>query len=147
MARSDVNIEGMRELKKLLSDVGKLPQRCVTKAARRGSSQLLKAVRAAAPVDTGQLRSGIILKPEKSKRRGKKVYQIVFSSHLNDVFVKISKEGKRSYYPASMEYGYISESGRYVPGYRFMRNTSDENENAVEETMLNVLIAELDKLR
>jgi hypothetical protein len=126
--------------------MGKLPQRCVTKAARKGSNELLKAVKAAAPVESGDLKSGIILKPEKSKSRGKKVFQVVFSTNMNDVFVKYSKEGKRSYYPASMEYGYISRAGNYIPGYRFMRDTADTYDGQVKSTIMSVLLDELDKL-
>lgn len=144
MAKS--SMEGFKELENYLRDMGKLPQRCVTKAANLGARKLLRATRAAAPVDTGELKRGLILKAEKSKR-GKKVYQIVFSSNMNDVFVKYSKDGKRAYYPASQEYGFISRDGGFVPGYGFMRSTADTLGGSVKSTILEVLAKEIDKLR
>lgn len=144
MART--GLEGFKELEDYLRDMGKLPQKCVTKAANLGARKLLRATRAAAPVDTGELKRGLIFKAEKSKR-GKKVYQIVFSSNMNDVFVKYSKDGKRAYYPASQEYGFIARDGGYVPGYGFMRKTADTLGGSVKSTMLEVLSKEIDKLR
>ena len=139
-------IEGVDELKELLDEIGKLPQKCVTKASRRGAMILLRAIKAKAPVETGQLKSGIIITGEK-RRKGNKIYQIVFSEHLNDVFVKYSKDGKRAYYPASQEYGFITRDGGYIPGYRFMRDTADRVNGQVKSTILEVLTSELDKLR
>ena len=145
MARN-TGMEGFKELENYLRDMGRLPQKCVTKAANLGARKLLRATRAAAPVDTGELKRGLIIKAEKS-RQGKKVYQIVFSSNMNDVFVKYSKDGKRAYYPASQEYGFISRDGGYVPGYGFMRNTADTFGGSVKSTILEVLAKEIDKLR
>ena len=140
-------VDGLDDLIKTINELGQLPQRCVTPAARKGGQTLLRAVRAAAPVETGDLRRGIVLKPEKSRRRGKKVYQVVFDANMNDVFAKVSKSGKRAYYPSSMEYGYVTRNGGYIPGYRFMRDTSNSMENAVKDVMIDVLSKQIDKLR
>lgn len=147
MARNLFRIEGMDKLKQAMKEMERIPQRCVTKAARRGGSKLLKVVRAAAPIETGTLRRGIVLKGEKSRKRGKRVFQVVFSKFMNDEFVKISKEGKRAYYPASMEYGFQTRNGGYIPGEYFMRTSADSNANVIRQEMVDVLAAEIDKLR
>lgn len=143
----DMTITGVTELQRTLDDLGKLPQRCVTKAANKGARELLRAIKAAAPVETGDLRRGIVVKPEKSKRRGKKFYQVVFDYKMNDVFVKYSKDGKRYYYPSSMEYGFKTRDGGWTPGYRFMKKTADAQDTNVKTTMVRVLNEELDKLK
>lgn len=140
-------IVGMKELERTIRELGKLPQRCVTKAARNGAKIAEKDAKANAPVDTGNLKRGIVLKPEKSRVKGKKVFQVTFNRAMNDMFVKISKDGKRAYYPASQEYGFFARNGRYIPGYRFLRKSIDKNENAIEDAIVNVLAKEIDKLR
>lgn len=81
---------------------------------RKGGSQVLKAVKAAAPVGkTGLLRQGIILKPEKNRTPGKTGYDIMMDPELNDIFQKPIQNPQRSkspyaYYPASQEYGFFT---------------------------------------
>lgn len=147
MAKNDFKLEGFDDLVKYFKKLGKVPMKTVTPAARKGGRMLLVATRAAAPVETGDLKRGLILKVEKSKTRGKKVYQVVFSANMNDVFVKTSKTGKRAYYPSSMEYGYVTRSGGYVPGYRFMRKTAESMEAQIKNEMVKVISKEIDKLR
>jgi HK97 gp10 family phage protein len=138
-------IDGMKELEKSIRKLGQVPQKSVTKAAKAGANISLKSARANAPVDTGDLKSGIVLKGEKRTTPGKKVYQVVFDRNKNHMFVKMSADGKRSYYPASQEYGYITRSGGYVPGYRFMRNSITTNEVEIEKKIVDVLSKDIDK--
>lgn len=143
MARNQ--IEGMKKLEKAIKKLGKLPQTCVTKAARKGARISLIAARRNAPVDTGELKKGIVLKGEKSRVKGKKVYQATFDAAKNDIFAKISKSGKRAYYPASQEYGFTI-NGKYTPGYNYMKNSIESNSNKIEKEIVNVLSEEIDKL-
>lgn len=146
MAKS--KIEGMKELEKAIKKLGDLPQKCVTKAARKGATVALKAARNKAPIDSGDLRKGIVLKGERLTVRGKKVYQVTFDRKMNDIFVKMSADGtKRYYYPASMEYGFITVDGGYVPGYRFMKESMESNARQIEKTTVDVLSKEIDKLK
>jgi HK97 gp10 family phage protein len=140
-------IRGMRELERTIRELGKLPQRCVTKAARNGAKIAEKDAKVNAPVDQGNLKRGIVLKPEKSRIKGKKVFQVTFDRNMNGIFVKISKDGKRAYYPASQEYGFFAINGRYIPGFHFMRKSIDNNEQAIEDAIVTVLAREIDKLR
>jgi hypothetical protein len=138
-------IEGMKELERSMKRLGKVPQKSVTKAAKAGARIPLKSARANAPVDTSDLKSGLVLKGERRKTPGKKVYQVVFDKNKNHIFVKMSKDGKRSYYPASMEYGYITRDGGYVPGYRFLSKSITTNEREIEKKMVDVLSKDIDK--
>lgn len=140
-------IEGMKELEKTIRKLGKLPQKCVTKAAKKGAQIALKAAKQKAPFLTGALEEGIILKGEKTRRKGKKVYQVTMNPAMNDVFVKTTKDGKRYYYPASQEYGFITKNGGYVPGYHYLRDSLVDNKERIEKTVVDVLAKEIDKLR
>jgi len=137
MARRS-GIEGMAELERTFKRLGKVPQTVVTKSARAGGGVILKATRSNAPVEEGNLKRGLVLKRERSRVKGKAVYQVTFDSAMNNVFVKVSKDGKRSYYPASQEYGYLTVDGRYIPGYRYMRRSAEDNGSTAERKMLEV---------
>ena len=107
----------------------------------------LKAARAKAPWETGELSNGIILKGEKTRRKGKKVYQVTMNPAMNDIFVKTTKDGKRYYYPASMEYGFITRDGGYSPGFHYLRDALVDNKTAIERVTVDELAKRIDKLR
>ena len=140
-------VVGMPQLEKTIKKLGKLPQKCVTVAARKGAKIAQKSAKSNAPSDTGSLKKGIILKGEKSKKKGKKVYQTVMDPAKNDIFVKTSKTGKRAYYPASQEYGFQTSNGRYVPGFNFMKKSIEDNSSKIQNEIVNVLSKEIDKLK
>ena len=79
-------------------------QRFVESAA----GTLAVRIRTKAPRKSGDLISGIIPSPweENSKYPGKIVRQVYMDAGMNDTFVKISRSGKRYYYPASQEFGF-----------------------------------------
>lgn len=140
-------LEGLDEVLKMLKNVEDLPQKCVNKSARNGAKISQIDAKNNAPFLTGSLEEGIILKAEKTTKKGKKVYQVTFDSSMNDVFQKKNKEGKvTGYYPASMEYGWIMENGMKHEGLHFMKNSIDKNSNKIESTMIKVLTDEIDKL-
>lgn len=134
-----------KKLERTMKLLEKVPQTAVTQAAKAGATVAFKSAKAKAPVDSGELRRGIVLKGEKGRIKGKKVYDVKISEFLNDVFVKISAEGKRSYYPASQEYGFFAANGRYIPGTRYMRKSLDENPTAIKNATLEKLGKALDK--
>jgi hypothetical protein len=135
MARNE--IIGMKELEKAFKRLGKVPQTVATKAARSGAKIAFKSAKSNAPVDQGDLKAGIIMKPERRVKVGKKVYDIMMDPAKNDIFVKISKAGKRSYYPASQEYGFMTVDGGYIPGYRYLRKSLTENTRIITQTIVN----------
>lgn len=117
-------------------------------SVRDSANALLSRTKAAAPYRLGHLRAGLIVAPgrEKSKTYGKVVNDIVFDAAMNDVFVKMSKAGKRYYYPASKEYGFRVEGGKRVPGLYYMRNTASAFYAVHEETIVEKTIDILEAL-
>ena len=138
------NIIGANEVRRLFEQVGRAPAKVLTKATRKGARIVQRAAKTNAPVDEGLLKRSIVLKAEKNKK-GKRVYQIVVKS--DERFVKISKSGKRSFYPASQEYGWTDQYGHYHPGYRYLRKAADNNQSSVRSVILSVMAEELDRLR
>lgn len=139
-------IEGMKELHKSMKRLGKVPQKCVTPAARKGMNIALRSARKNAPIDTGELKSGMKLVGEKSRVKAKKVYQVVFDSSKNDIFQKKNKEGKViGYYPVSQEYGFFARNGRYIPGYHFMKRAMEDNSGSIAKTIVNEVGKNIDK--
>lgn len=139
-----------------LRRVEKIPQKAVTKAAGKGATVVRKAVRSTVPEDTGALKRGIIRKGERSRTKGKKVYDLMFDPGMNDIFQKPIKNpgeagGKspHGYYPASMEYGFLTRSKgnglSYVPGYHFMRKAAESSEFPARQAIVKTLTDELQK--
>lgn len=145
MVQVKLKIEGMKELQKSMKKLGKVPQKHVTASAKKGMNIVLKQAKANAPVDTGELRSGIILIGERSRTKGKKVYRLVFDREKNDVFQKKNKKGKvTGYYPVSQEYGYFTKNGRYIPGFYFIHNALNENTQKVAQTIVDTMKKKID---
>lgn len=143
--RRKTQIIGFKELERSFRELGKVPQTVATKSARSGAIIVLRAVRRNAPVDEGHLKKALVLKRERTKVRGKAVYQVTFSSAMNDELVKVSKDGQRSYYPASQEFGWLTVDGGYVPGYRYMRRSAEENVKNVERKSLSEAMKAIEK--
>lgn len=139
-------IEGMKELQKSLDRLGKVPQKHVTAAARKGVNVVLKSAKTSAPVDTGDLKRGMKLSGEKSRYKGKKVYRIIFDPAMNDVFQKENAEGEiTGYYPISQEYGFFARNGRYIPGYRFIHDSMTGNAKQMERVIVDEMKGKIDQ--
>lgn len=108
--------------------LSRMDDRTVASVVRTSASGLASITRTRAPYRYGALQSGIIVNPkaERSATPGKVVYDVVFDAAMNDTFVKMSKAGKRYYYPASQEYGFRIGRGKKKPGLYYMRNTAIE---------------------
>ena len=114
----------------------------IQRIVQNASGTLAAMIRTNAPRKSGDLISGIVPSPweENSAYPGKIVRQVFMDAGMNDTFVKITKSGKRYYYPASQEYGFRiarrstlspMQAASYgsaprqakVPGKYFMRHT------------------------
>lgn len=146
-------VEGMDELLKSLEKLGKIPQKHVTSSSKKAMNIALKQAKADAPYDTGNLKKGIIMVGEKAKVKGKKVYRIVFDRNMNDDFQKpvknVGESGspnarKIAYYPVSQEYGFFSRDGKYIPGFRFVRDSLTDNVNKIEKTIVSEMKRRID---
>ena len=147
--KATFKIEGMDKLKKDLERLGKVPQKHVTQSAKKGMNIVLKDAKANAQIDDGDLKRGIVLNGEKSKHKGKKVYQVVFDDKMNDVFQKpiqnpVNAKRNIAYYPASQEYGYFLRDGTYMPGLYFMHNALNNNAPRVAKTIINHMQGKID---
>lgn len=148
MSGMSFEIKGMKALITAVDEIGKLPQKCVRGAARKGADIAMKAARVNAPVYTGPaiegvvpgaLKKGITKKEERSRTKGKAVFDVMMDPKKNEIFVKMSGD-KRAYYPASMEYGFLTKSGNKIPGHHFLRNSLTENKDAIEEAVCEELV-------
>lgn len=139
-------VDGMSKLQKDIKKLGAVPQKHVTAAARKGMGTVSKDAKANAPYDTGMLKKGTILAGEKASSKGKKVYRIVFDRKLNDVFQKKNAEGKVvAYYPVSQEYGYFTVNGKYIPGFRFIRDSLGVNAEKMKDTIIDTMKKKIDQ--
>ena len=144
-----VDMRDLVEAKKTFDAMGDLPARIVTAAAGRGATVVKRAVKNSGemPVLTGTMRHAIRrLRPERSKVKGKKVYPMGFDSKLNSVLQKpIQNPGEaggansHAYYPASMEYGFLTRSKgggiSYFPGFHFMAEVGERTREAAKAAM------------
>jgi HK97 gp10 family phage protein len=138
VAKSKVEIKGMKELEAAFKGLTKVPNRAVTSGARKVGKLVLASAKAKAPEDSGLLKESLTLarKKERSKA-GKAMYQVYPSEdpYYTDQFAKMSKAGKRSYYPASMEYGFMHATAGFIPGYHYMKRSIDDNKEQIEHIM------------
>lgn len=111
-------------------------------AAQKGSNILAKQVRSNIPKGkTGELRRGFKKRQERSKLRGKWVYDYIPDRAKNAIFQKPIKRpgllgGKNSkgYYPASVEFGFLARAPG--SGYLFTKHVRGSNQYAEKtETM------------
>lgn len=143
----NIKVEGLDEAVEMIKKVGELPQKCVNKAAKKGIQIAKREAKSGGWVDqTGYLRKAIKEKAEKTKIKGKKVYDLMPDSSYNDVFVKTTKKGKRAYYPASVEYGFKTKNGGYVPGFHSFYDALTNNKSQIEKVIIGTLTDEIDKL-
>ena len=141
MARRE-SVDGLNQLMKDIQKLERMPQKQITKGARKGANVILKDARARAPKRTGVMRKGIYLKAEKS-RRGKKVFQITFRS--NPEFVKITSDSTRYFYPASQEFGFRTRDGGKVEGKHFLTEAMQTRQAEAAAVMVETIGEEIEK--
>ena len=147
--RVDVYMDDLLEARRTFDAMGQLPARIVTAAAGRGATVVKRAVKNSAeiPVLTGSMRKAVRrLRAERSKVKGKKVYPVGFDPAMNSVLQKpIRNPGEaggqndKAYYPASMEYGFLTRSKgggiSYFPGFHFMAEVGERTREAAKAAM------------
>jgi hypothetical protein len=142
----DTQVTGFNELKQLIDQLGKVPQKVATRAASAGARIDLSATKADAPVYDGWLKASLKMIGERASKPGKKVYEITFDRAYNSKLVKTSKAGKRSYYPVSQEFGWKYKNGGYHVGLQYMKNTAEENKSKVEQKIIDIAKDGIDKV-
>ena len=138
----------------------------LTRAVKKGAKVVQKAIQTQAPADTGDLREGLILVKEKTRTRGKSVYQVTPAREKNAIFQKPIKNPIRSkspyaYYPASQEFGYFtrrpgggmiyvrSDGSKAtmdkVPGKHYMRTGADVASETAKNLIAKTLLDDITK--
>lgn len=138
----------------------------LAQAVKKGAKVVQKAIQTQAPVDAGDLREGLILIKEKTRTRGKAVYQVVPAREKNAIFQKPIQNPVRSkspyaYYPASQEYGYFTRrpgggmtyvrsdgseaTMDKVPGKHYMRTGADVASEAAKNLIAKTLLDDITK--
>lgn len=158
MADFVINWDDEIKFERALSRVSTVPQKISKKAGGQAANVVRRSIRSEIPVGkTGQLRRGIIRVGERSRYKGKKIYDLMFDPDKNKIFQKPipakdespTPTGKHAYYPASMEYGFLTRSKgkglRYVEGRHFMRDATDESAPAARQAAINTATRELNK--
>ena len=160
-------VEGFEEFVRVCNSLVKdLEGPDIARAVKKGGKLVQKAIRAAAPADTGALRDGLILVKERTRVKGKAVYQVTPSREKNAVFQKpiqkpVRSTARHAYYPASQEYGYFTRrpgggmtyvrsdgseaSMNKVPGKYYMRSGADAAEAAAKDAITRSLLDDIAK--
>lgn len=134
------HIIGVLEVKKLLNEVGKAPAKVMTSATKKGARIALTYAKAHCPESAdgshgappGMLKRSLRIKKEKRKK-GKSVYDI--------------GPDRTGWYAHFLDYGFTDKAGTKWQGNKFLRNSIDANRGAIDQTILETLASELDKLR
>lgn len=114
----------------------KTADQAAKKAAQKGSNVVNKQVRIEAPVGkTGQLRKGFVKRKERSRLKGKHVYDYKLDRAKNAIFQKpiirpglYGGENPKGYYPFSVEYGFLTKAPG--GGYSYQKNIKGSNQYA-----------------
>ena len=143
-----------------IQDKGGKVQKAVNKASSKAAQTVKRAVKAGdVPIRTGALKRGIVIKAEKSRKKGKKVRQVTIKggAEANAVFQRpianpgaLGGKNPKAYYPASMEYGFLARAPgggvQYVEGHYFMREGADSSAGQVGSVMIETVTKELEKI-
>lgn len=151
----DWGIESLKDVENSLAEIEGRSKQIAAKAAADAAKRELELVKAAAPVDIGNLRRGLVLITERNKPKAKQVYQVVPTDKMNSIFQRpvknpgVNAGGKRrrkiAYYPSSQEFGFAKSNGGFVPGKHYMQGTLRKNSAALQLKMELSIMDSLDK--
>ena len=137
------DVIGVEDVQKLLNECIKVSARSITTAAKKGAKISYDYAKAKVPVsetgkggkyphEPGNLKRSIKMWKEKRKK-GKAVYDI--------------GPNKDGWYAHFQDSGFTAPDGRFIPGYRFLRDSIDLQRNTIQQTILKELANQLEKLR
>ena len=147
----DYDKQAKAEIKESLDKVARGTQRVAMEASLAAAEEMLAAIKAAAPSDSGTLRAGLVLHAEKNRKRGKQVYDVWPTPRLNYHFQKQDIHpgpGRRkiAYYPASQNYGFHKPySDEKIQGKFYMEHTMQSNGDKARETVLKAVEKHIDE--
>ena len=121
---------------KVLNKMGKSPQKAVTRAAGRAGTVMKRSVKGQVPIKSGALKKSIVRVGERSRRKGKKVYQVTFDRKMNEEVLALARAE-----PEAVWIGYDEEEPDYLRAavknknivIAFRRSRSEETKKALSE--------------
>lgn len=125
--RTKVSISGIPQLNKVADQLKKELFAMLGDAVMAGSDIIRDDAKGRARIKSGELADGIISAITWNKGAPVAFAGVAMDPKKNDIFVKHAN-GKRYYYPASIEYGHPG-----APAYPFMRPAMDENKAKVRK--------------
>lgn len=160
MATTSSDVTGLNELIQMVEKLGRVPNKYMNAAVKKGAKLQQNSMKQFAPEDEGYLRKGIVIKAEKPRRKNKKTVQVTFDKKYTPIYrgeqetvlpnTRRKKRGKSSanggYYPSSQEFGYKLVNGGYHPGLHFIKITANRNSNRIKQVIVEDLSAVVDKL-
>lgn len=153
MARGRVKVEGLKELMRDIRQLEEMPQKQITKGVRTGTKVILKEAKAIAKTrrDSGKMWKKLTLKAEKTKRKGKKVIQVTYpKTERFQEAVKITKDGKRYYYPASQNFGFktrrVKNGKDRVEGLKFFQRSMQNKGPEAAKVIVQEIGKEIEKM-
>lgn len=155
--KTNIQLKDALKIANKFGQLGEMSQRSVQRAARKGATFTMRRARAEAPVDLGNLKKGIKIYGERTTKKGKKVYMVVFARSMNHIFQKFNaaerakllagqKANPSAYYPASQEFGWRTTKGRKIPGKYFMRRAVNDNRDRINTIIYDDILNQLDIL-
>ena len=132
-----IDYSDIRKFERTCQSFGdKTADQAARKAAQKGSNIVGKYLRSEIPVGkTGQLRKGFIKRKEKSRLKGKHVYDYKLDRAKNAIFQKpiqrpglLGGKNPKGYYPYSIEYGFLAQAPG--GGYSYQKNIKGSNQYA-----------------
>ena len=160
-------LEGFDALIRNLDRLGQgVDEESLKKATKKGAAMVMNQIKNYAPSLTDTLRSGLILHKEKSRVKGKVVYDVYPDPKKNAIFQKpilnpVRSKTPYAYYPASQEYGfftrrpdggmtYVNAAGEEkhldkVPGQHYMRTGAEVIGEAAKTVIGQGIIDEIAK--
>lgn len=128
--KTSVKIDGIQELLRNCREVDQAVRDVLGEAVKAGADIVRDEARRRAPYKTGALHRGIKSEITWDKNKSKAFAGAGMDREMNDIFVKHTKDGKRYYYPASIEYG-----TPYAPAHPFLRPALDNNKARVKQVV------------
>lgn len=134
-------VEGLEELQAQFGRLGRIPKKYLTKAARAGMDAPLRDAKISAPVGkTGILKKSIKKKMETPNKRNKGIYRLVYDPKFTGDFLKPSSGiygGKPpvAYYPASVEYGHKTKTGKTAGQFNMMKAIQRHETTAIQKVI------------
>ena len=136
--KGGIDIEGAEEIMDLLKEMDGAALAVLDQAAKKGAQIVLNDAKRRAPVDTGELRSSLILKSG-TKKQGGDIEKI--NRKIKGVYYVTRESGKARHF-APVELG-----TKKRPATPYLRPAVDENMNKISEAVTDEISRAVGKAR